>query len=46
MLGLYVSSLDHTLTFQSLAKWALANTSYYTNLAHALGILVPNHAPL
>jgi hypothetical protein len=43
--GLYVSSLDQTLTFQSLAKWALANMNYYTNLAHAPGI-VPHHASL
>jgi hypothetical protein len=43
--GLYVSSFDQTLTFQSLAKWALANTNYYTNLTHAPGI-VTNHAPL
>ncbi len=43
--GLYISSLDQTLTFQSLAKWALANMNYYTNLAHAPGI-VPNHASL
>jgi hypothetical protein len=44
-MGLYVSSFDQTLTFQSLAKWALANTNYYTNLTHAPGI-VTNHAPL
>ena len=43
--GLYVSSFDQTLTFQSLAKWALANMNYYTNLTHAPGI-VTNHAPL
>ncbi len=43
--GLYVSSLDQIQTFQTLAKWALANMNYYTNLAHAPGI-VPNHASL
>ena len=43
--GLYVSFFDQTLTFQSLAKWALANMNYYTNLTHAPGI-VTNHAPL
>ena len=29
--GLYVSFFDQTLTFQSLAKLALANSNYYTN---------------
>lgn len=43
--GLYVSFFDQTLTFQSLAKLALANSNYYTNLPHAPGI-VTNHAPL
>jgi hypothetical protein len=43
--SMYVSSFDQTLTFQSLAKWALATMNYYTNLTHAPGI-VNNHAPL
>ena len=43
--GLSGVSLGHALTFQSLAKLALANSNYYTNLPHAPGI-VTNHAPL
>ena len=43
--GLCVSYFDQTLTFQSLAKLALANSNYYTNLSHAPGI-VTNHASL